>query len=64
MTPKKTLRLREQELQSLMATPAGREELLRLGDRYGEEGGRLRPEKSSVITFILVHERQRGLIEG
>jgi hypothetical protein len=64
MIPKKTLREREKELQSLMATPAGREELLKLEARYSEEGGRLRAEKSSLITYILVHERERGLIEG
>ncbi len=64
MTPKKSLQVREKELQSLMATPAGREELLKLEARYSEEGGRLRPGKSSVITYILVHERERGLIES
>jgi hypothetical protein len=64
MVPKKTLQVREKELQSLMATPAGREELLELGARYSEQGGRLRPERASVITYILVYERQRGLIEG
>ncbi len=64
MIPKKTLRLREKELQSLMTTPTGREELLALGARYRAEGGRLRAEKSSVITYILVYERERGLIEG
>jgi hypothetical protein len=63
MSPKKPLHLREKELQSLMATAAGREELLALAARYGEEGGCLRPERSSIITYILVHERQRGLIE-
>jgi len=64
MIPKKTLQLREKELQTLMATPAGREELLELETRYSEAGGQLRPEKASVITYILVYERQRGLIEG
>lgn len=64
MIPKKTLRLRERELQSLMATPAGGAELLALADRYCAAGGRQRPEKSSVITYILVYERKQGLIEG
>jgi hypothetical protein len=63
MSAKKPLHLREKELQSLMATAAGREELIALATRYGEEDGRVRPERSSVITYILVHERQRGLIE-
>lgn len=63
MSEKKPLHEREKELQSLMATAAGREELLALAARYGVEDGRYRPERSSVITYILVHERQRGLIE-
>ena len=62
MIAKKTLQLREKELQSLMATPAGREELAELADRYYAKGGRLRPEKASVITYILVYERERGLL--
>jgi hypothetical protein len=63
MSLKKPLHLREKELQLLIATPAGREELLALAARYHEEGGSFKPEKSSVITYILVYERQRGLIE-
>jgi hypothetical protein len=63
MSAKKPLHMREKELQSLMARAAGREELLTLATRYSEEDGRVRPEKSSVITYVLVHERQRGLIE-
>jgi hypothetical protein len=63
MSSKKPLHVREKELQSLMATAAGREELLALAARYGEEDGSVRPERTSVITYILVHERQRGLIE-
>ena len=64
MTPKKTLQQREKELQSLIATPAGRDELQQLGSRYSEAGGRVRPERTSVITYILVYERERGLIVG
>jgi hypothetical protein len=63
MSEKKRLHQREHELQSLMATVEGRAELLALAARYNAEGGQLRPEKSSVITYILVYERQRGLIE-
>jgi hypothetical protein len=63
MSEKIPLHQREKELQSLMATAAGREELLALAARYGTEDGHFRPERSSVITYILVHERQRGLIE-
>jgi hypothetical protein len=64
MTSNKTLVLREKELQALMATPAGRNELLELEARYYAAGGRLRPEKASLITYLLVYERERGLIVG
>jgi hypothetical protein len=64
MTPTKTLREREAELRSLLATPAGRKELRQLESRYHAAGGRLRPANASVITYILVQERQRGLISG
>ena len=62
MPPKKTLPQREKELQSLLATAAGREELEELVSRYHEAGGRLRPPSTSVITYILVYEREQGLI--
>lgn len=62
MTAKKTLQQREKELQSLLATPAGRDALRELGARYSEAGGRMRPERTSVITYILVYEREHGLI--
>jgi hypothetical protein len=64
MTPKKSLRQREQELRSLLATPAGRDQLQELGSRYSAAGGRMKPENASVITYILVYERERGLICG
>jgi hypothetical protein len=32
--------------------------------RYEATGGRSRPEKSSIITYLLVHERGIGLIVG
>jgi hypothetical protein len=62
MPPKKTLHEREKELQSLLATASGREELEELESRYQAAGGRLRPPSSSVITYILVYEREQGLI--
>jgi hypothetical protein len=62
MIAKKTLPEREKELQALLATPSGREELRELGSRYHTASGRLRPGNASVITYILVHERERGLI--
>jgi hypothetical protein len=59
----KTREVREKELQALIATPEGRAELERLASRY-EEAGRRRSMRSSVITYILVHEREKGLIAG
>jgi len=64
MSPTKTLQQRERELQHLLATPAGREELRLLESRYHERSDRIRPPSTSVITYILVHERQQGLIVG
>jgi hypothetical protein len=62
MTAKKTLQQRQKELQSLLATPAGRKELEELEARYQAAGGKVRPGRASVITYILVHEREKGLI--
>ena len=62
MKPKKTLRQREDELRSLLATPAGRNELEQLEARYSAATDTVRPERASVITYILVYERERGLI--
>jgi hypothetical protein len=60
----KTLQQREKELQALMATPAGRQELQELARLYQAAGGRMRPANTSLITYILVHERGQGLIVG
>ena len=62
MTDMKSLPQREKELQTLLATAAGRGVLEELASRYGAADGRVRPEGASVVTYILVHERQRGLI--
>ncbi len=64
MTPQRTLREREKELQSLLATPAGRAALQGLVSAYSATGGRMKPPRTSVITYILVYERERGLICG
>jgi len=64
MIVKHTLQEREKELRSLLATPAGREELQELASRYQAASGKLRPAGTSVITYILVHEREQGLISG
>ena len=62
MTPKKSLPQRERELQSLLATPQGRDELQELASRYSAASGKVRAEGASIITYILVYERKRGLI--
>jgi hypothetical protein len=62
MPAKKTLLEREKELQILLATPAGRAQLEDLDARYYAASGKVRPAKASIITYILVQERQRGLI--
>ncbi len=64
MSPRKTLQEREQELRPLLATPAGRDELQELAARYYAASGRLRPAGTSAITYILVYERELGLISG
>jgi hypothetical protein len=62
MPPPKTLQQREKELQSLLATPAGQRELSELEDRYQTASAMLKPHGTSAITYILVHERNQGLI--
>ena len=64
MTAKKSLQEREKELKSLLATPAGRDELKDLESRYAAEGASLRAERTSLITYLLVHERECGLISS
>jgi hypothetical protein len=62
MAPTKSLQQREKELQTLLANPAGRKELQALESRYHSASGKVRPERASLITYILVYERERGLI--
>ena len=64
MAPQKTLAQREKELQAMLATQAGRDELQQLAARYAAAGGRVMPERTSLITYILVYERGRGVIRG
>jgi hypothetical protein len=61
---RKTRQEREQELRLLLATPAGRDQLQELEGRYATESGRPKPPKTSIITYILVYERERGNIRG
>jgi hypothetical protein len=63
MTPK-TLQEREKELRLLLATPAGRETVQELASRYFAASGKLKPVGRSAVTYILVHERDQGLIRG
>jgi len=64
MRPKKTLQEREKELRSLFATPTGRAELEALASRYTAADGKLMAGRSSVITYLLIYEREHGLIGG
>ncbi len=64
MTETKTLQQREKELTLLMASLAGRAELAELAARYHATSGRPRPARTSVITYILIHEREHSLIVG
>jgi hypothetical protein len=62
MTAKKTLRKREKELQTLLGSQAGKAELEALADRYAASGRRIRPAGTSLVTYILVCERERDMI--
>jgi hypothetical protein len=62
MISQKTLQQREHELRALLATPAGQKELSELEARYQKASGKLKPSKTSTITYIVVHERDQGLI--
>ena len=64
MTVKKSLQQRETELQALLATPTGKNELQEMAARYTAAGARLRPGRLSVVTYILVYEREHGRIDG
>jgi hypothetical protein len=64
MTVKKSLREREKELKSLLATPAGRGELELLESRYAAQGAKVRVGRMSIITYLLVYERECGLISS
>ena len=64
MAAKKTLQDREKELRALMATQTGRDEIQELATRYCRVSGKLKPAGTSTITYIVVHEREQGLIDG
>jgi hypothetical protein len=60
----KTLQQREKELQSLLATPEGKKELQELVARYSALSDMVRPQRMSLVTYILIYERGQGLIDG
>jgi len=62
MTAKKTRLAREKELQTLLSSPAGKAELEALADRYAASSQRIRPGRMSLVTYILVCERERDMI--
>jgi hypothetical protein len=62
MTAKKTRLEREKELQTLLGSLAGKAELEALADRYAASSQRIRPGRMSLVTYILVCERERDMI--
>jgi hypothetical protein len=64
MQATKTLKEREKELQALLATREGKAQLEALADHYYARGGRSRPPRTSLVTYLIVHEREQGLIVG
>jgi hypothetical protein len=62
MSQKKALQQREKELQALLLTPAGQAQLRELEARYAAASGRPRPGRTSLITYLLVCEREQGLL--
>jgi hypothetical protein len=63
-TTAKTMREREKELQTQLQTPTGPAVLEELAGRYAEMASSPRRNGPSVITFILICEREQGLILG
>lgn len=64
MQTTKTLTEREKELQALLATREGKAQLEALADHSYASGGRDRPPRTSLVTYLIVHEREQGLIVG
>jgi hypothetical protein len=64
MQATKTLKEREKELQALLATHEGKAQLEAMADHYYASGGRHRPPHTSLVTYLIVHEREQGLIVG
>ena len=49
---------------AFQATPAGRAKLQSLESRYVAAGAAFRPAAASLITYLLVYEREHGLIRS
>jgi hypothetical protein len=62
MSSLKSLREREKELKALLPSPEGKAQVQQLAARYAANSGQTLPTRTSLITYILVHERQHGLI--
>jgi len=62
MPAKKTRLEREKELQTLLGSLAGKAELEALADHYAASSQRIRPGRMSLVTYILVCERERDMI--
>ena len=62
MSAKKTRLVREKELQTLLGSLTGKAELEALTDRYAASSPRIRPGRMSLVTYILVCERERDMI--
>jgi hypothetical protein len=60
----KTLAEREKELQAFLRTAEGKVQLEALATRYHARCGRPRPPGTSIVTYLLVSERERGLIQA
>ena len=62
MSSAKSLREREKELKALLQIPEGKAQLQQLAARYAADSGQTIPARTSLITYILVYERLRGMI--
>jgi len=62
MSAKKTRLEREKELQTLLGSLAGKAEVEALAERYAASCQRIRPARTSLVTYILVCERERDMI--
>ena len=49
-------------MQALLLAPAGQAQLRELESRYAAASGRRRPGRTSLITYLLVCEREQGLL--